>query len=98
MTGPVTDVHVHIQPREMIKPEVMEAFRKGCKDSDAAEPCFVDAGALLAYMDAAGVERLTRALDIAPIEFVELDLGAAKLVGRRAAGEGAWAGIPVPTF
>ncbi|MFM8979799.1 MAG: amidohydrolase family protein [Planctomycetia bacterium] len=58
MAGPVTDVHVHIQPREQIKPAVMEAFRKGCKDVAAAEACFDDPRALLAYMDAAGVDRM----------------------------------------
>lgn len=58
MGGPVTDVHVHIQPREQVKPAVMEAFRKGCKDAAAAEACFDDAGALLAYMDRAGIDRM----------------------------------------
>ncbi len=58
MGGPVTDVHVHIQPREMIKPAVLEAFRRGCKDAAAAEACFDDPGALLAYMDRAGVARM----------------------------------------
>jgi predicted TIM-barrel fold metal-dependent hydrolase len=56
--GPVTDVHVHIQPREMIKPAVLEAFRKGCKDAAAAEACFDSAKALLEYMDHAGVARM----------------------------------------
>jgi predicted TIM-barrel fold metal-dependent hydrolase len=42
----------------MIKPAVLEAFRRGCKDAAAAEPCFDDAKALLAYMDRAGVERM----------------------------------------
>jgi predicted TIM-barrel fold metal-dependent hydrolase len=58
MPGPVTDVHVHIQPREMIKPAVMEAFRRGNKDAAAAEPCYDDVNALLRYMDQAGVERM----------------------------------------
>jgi uncharacterized protein len=55
--GPVTDVHVHVQPREMLRPEVREAFRHG-KDADVAERCMHDPAALLASMDAAGVERM----------------------------------------
>lgn len=54
----VTDVHVHIQPREMIKPAVLEAFRRGCKDAATAEACFDSPSALLASMDRAGVERM----------------------------------------
>ncbi len=58
MGGPVTDVHVHIQPQDMIRPEVLDAFRRGSKDAAAAEPCFTDVSALLRYMDDAGVERM----------------------------------------
>lgn len=58
MPGPVTDVHVHVQPREMMKPAVLEAFRRGCKDAAAAEACFESPQALLAYMDRAGVARM----------------------------------------
>jgi predicted TIM-barrel fold metal-dependent hydrolase len=56
--GPVTDVHVHIQPRAMIRPAVLEAFRRGCRDAAAAEPCFDSPAALLRYMDGAGVARM----------------------------------------
>jgi predicted TIM-barrel fold metal-dependent hydrolase len=42
----------------MIKPAVMEAFRRGSRDAEAAEACFDDATALLRYMDGAGVERM----------------------------------------
>jgi len=58
MTGPVTDVHVHIQPREMMEAAVLEAFRRGSRDAQAAEPCFDDPRALLRYMDDAGVARM----------------------------------------
>src|SRR5687767_7671883 len=58
MGGPVTDVHVHVQPQEMMAPAVREAFRKGCKDAAVAEACFDDPNALLRMMDGAGVERL----------------------------------------
>jgi hypothetical protein len=42
----------------MIKPAVLEAFRRGSKDAAAAEACFDDPRTLLAYMDRAGVERM----------------------------------------
>ena len=58
MTGPVTDVHVHIQPQEMMAPAVREAFRRGCRDVAVAEACFQDAKALLSMMDRSGVERV----------------------------------------
>jgi predicted TIM-barrel fold metal-dependent hydrolase len=58
MGGPVTDVHVHVQPQEMMAPAVREAFRRGCKDVEVAEASFGDPKALLRMMDGAGVERL----------------------------------------
>lgn len=45
-----------------------------------------------------GVDRLTQALNVRPIEFVELDIAAGKIVEHRPATESQWAGIPVPTF
>ena len=58
MGGTVTDVHVHVQPREMIKPAVWEAFRRGSREAAEAEACFSSAKRLLAYMDRSGVERM----------------------------------------
>ncbi len=55
--GPVTDVHVHVQPWEMIRPAVMEAMRKGRDDLDTIRSCFDDPGALVAHMDGEGVAR-----------------------------------------
>ena len=57
MGGPVTDVHVHIQPQEMIRPAVRVAFERGAKDGAAAAACQGDVAALLRYMDDAGVAR-----------------------------------------
>jgi predicted TIM-barrel fold metal-dependent hydrolase len=57
--GPVTDVHVHVQPREMIRPATWEVFRRGTKEPGVAEACFEDAKALLAYMDRSGVQRVS---------------------------------------
>jgi len=48
--------------------------------------------------DEQGIARLTRALNIRPIEFAELDLVAGEIGKRSLATDGAWAGIPVPTF
>jgi len=45
-----------------------------------------------------GINRLTKALNIRPIETAQLDLIAGQIGERRTAGEGDWAGIPVPTF
>jgi protein-S-isoprenylcysteine O-methyltransferase Ste14 len=55
-----------------------------------------DASASSAHVQ--GIERFTRALNIHPIEFVELDIVASEIVDRRPAAEGYWVGIPVPTF
>lgn len=55
--GPVTDVHVHVQPREMVRPAVMEAMRRGRGDLDVIERVFSDPGALLEHMDREGVAR-----------------------------------------
>jgi hypothetical protein len=48
--------------------------------------------------DVKGIERFTLALDIRPIEFVELDTVMPRILARRTAGGGDWSGIPVPTF
>ncbi len=45
-----------------------------------------------------GIERLTRALNIRPVEFALLDIVAGKIGDRRPAASGDWEGIPVPTF
>jgi predicted TIM-barrel fold metal-dependent hydrolase len=58
VSGPVTDVHVHIQPRSMVRPAVAEAFRAGSREADVAEACFDSSSALLDYMDRSGVERM----------------------------------------
>lgn len=45
-----------------------------------------------------GIERLTRALNIRPVEFLQLDIVAGKIGTRHPAASVGWAGIPVPTF
>jgi predicted TIM-barrel fold metal-dependent hydrolase len=56
--GPVTDVHVHVQPWEMIRPPVLAAMRRGRDDLGDIERCFADPTALLGFMDREGVERM----------------------------------------
>ena len=58
MGGPVTDVHVHIHPWEMLRPQVVEAMRRDRGDLATVEKCLRDPKALLAHMDSEGVERL----------------------------------------
>jgi uncharacterized protein len=55
--GLVTDVHVHVQPWEMIRPAVLEAMRRGRDDLDAIERCFRDPGALVDHFAGQGVAR-----------------------------------------
>ncbi len=45
-----------------------------------------------------GIDRLVRALNIRPIEFVDVNIVSGQIIDRSPAAEGAWAGIPVPTF
>jgi predicted TIM-barrel fold metal-dependent hydrolase len=58
VTGPVTDVHVHVQPWEMLSPAAREAMRRGRGDLSEVERCLADPGALLASMDRSGVARM----------------------------------------
>lgn len=56
-SGPVTDVHVHVQPWAMIRPAVLAAMRQGRDDLDTIRRCFDDPVALLAHLDREGVAR-----------------------------------------
>ncbi len=58
----------------------------------------LEADALLARIDAQGIDRLAQALDIRPQELIEFDVASGEVISRRPAGEGQWAGVPVPTF
>ena len=48
--------------------------------------------------DEPGMPRLSRALNLRPMSFLEIDVAGQRIVGRRNAADGQWAGIPVPTF
>jgi protein-S-isoprenylcysteine O-methyltransferase Ste14 len=56
------------------------------------------ASASTARADVQGLDRLRQALNIRPVEFIELDITQGGVIDRRRADEGQWAGIPVPTF
>ncbi|MDJ0712489.1 MAG: isoprenylcysteine carboxylmethyltransferase family protein [Woeseiaceae bacterium] len=56
------------------------------------------ADASTADSDVEGLERLTKALGIRPIMFIELDITKGAVIDQRPADEGQWDGIPVPTF
>jgi len=45
-----------------------------------------------------GIERLSRALNVRPVNFASLDLAAGRITEQRDADDSQWAGIPVPTF
>jgi len=56
------------------------------------------ASASTTRVNAQGLDRLTQALDIRPVEFIEIDITTGAVIDRRPAAAGHWAGIPVPTF
>ena len=55
--SPVTDIHIHIQPHGMLKPEVREFIRRDRRDFPRIEQFSADPVAFLKYLDQAGVER-----------------------------------------
>ena len=65
-------------------------------DQDRLSVLLVDA--ISADRHPQGIARLTKALNIRPVEIRELDLAEGRIGERVPVGEGDWAGIPVPTF
>ena len=55
---PIIDLHIHIQPFHMMKPDVRETFWKGKKDRAALEALAENPKKLLAQMDADGIEKV----------------------------------------
>lgn len=59
MSAPVTDIHIHIQPWQQLKPAVMDVMRKGKEDHwERLIQLMEDPGALLEVMDAGGIWRV----------------------------------------
>lgn len=54
---PVIDIHVHIQPHEMFRPEPLALVRHGYPHWEQVEEFCRQPSAFLDYMDSAGVER-----------------------------------------
>ena len=54
----ITDVHVHIQPWEELKPAVLARMAEGRSDFEALERMMGDPDAVLARMDEAGIARI----------------------------------------
>jgi predicted TIM-barrel fold metal-dependent hydrolase len=53
----VTDIHIHIQPWEMLHPEVQKKMRRGRTDYDDIMAMIKDPAKFLAYLDSAGIYR-----------------------------------------
>jgi predicted TIM-barrel fold metal-dependent hydrolase len=54
---PVTDLHIHIQPWEMLLPAVRARMEAGRKDLEVIRELMQSPPALLRFLDAAGIER-----------------------------------------
>jgi len=53
----VTDIHIHIQPWDQLRPDVQARMRKGRADYDDIQAMIADPARFLSYLDAAGVLR-----------------------------------------
>ena len=62
----VTDVHVHIQPFEMLKPDIVESMRREKQDFDLLLRISKDPRAFLGLLDDVGVERACLINYVAP--------------------------------
>lgn len=54
---PIIDIHVHIQPQSMVRPEALAVLRHGRKDLAEIEKFAKDPAAFLKHLDSLGVER-----------------------------------------
>jgi len=54
----VTDLHIHVQPWEMLLPEVRVRMERGRKDMEAIRECMASPRALLRFLDRAGIDRV----------------------------------------
>ena len=53
----VTDLHIHVQPWDMLKPAVARVLGAGRADRDLIDACTDDPGRLLAHLDAEKIDR-----------------------------------------
>lgn len=54
---PIIDIHIHIQPLHMFKPEALELIKRGRRDYAQVEECSANPAAFLKFLDDAGIER-----------------------------------------
>jgi uncharacterized protein len=54
---PIIDIHIHIQPLHLFKPEALALVKKGRKNFDEIERYSEDPHAFLKFLDSVGVER-----------------------------------------
>ena len=54
---PVIDIHIHIQPLHMFKPQALELVKRGRRDFADVERYSADPKAFLQFLDTLGVER-----------------------------------------
>jgi len=57
LTPPIIDIHIHIQPLHMFKPEPLALIKKGRRDYAEVEKYSADPKAFLGFLDSLGVER-----------------------------------------
>jgi predicted TIM-barrel fold metal-dependent hydrolase len=62
----VTDLHVHLQPWEMLRPEVRARMERGRPDLARIRACMESPSAMLALMDEAEIERVAVINYVAP--------------------------------
>ena len=63
---PVIDIHIHIQPPRMLKPEVLEFVKRTYQDFERLEKLSSDPRAFLNFLDAEGVERAGLVTSVSP--------------------------------
>jgi predicted TIM-barrel fold metal-dependent hydrolase len=63
---PVTDLHVHLQPWEMLRPDVRRKMEAGRPDLARIRACMESPRSLLQLLDAAGIERVAVINYVAP--------------------------------
>jgi predicted TIM-barrel fold metal-dependent hydrolase len=56
-TPPIIDIHIHIQPLHMFKPEALALVKRGRRDFADVERYSADPKAFLEFLDSLGVER-----------------------------------------
>ena len=66
MTSRAIDIHIHIQPWEMMKPWALETIKKGRGDYDLIKTCMQSPAALLKHLDDIGIERVGLVNYVAP--------------------------------